>query len=619
MNTQPTSEQSIKGKYVFGAFPLYEHKTPVFKQNKRTHIVDFGDDNDYPDYLSYLYNRSSTHSAIVNGKCTYIFGKGWHIKEGYDTEARAKAQRMFESINSKQNLDELSQQIIPDWIVYGGYYLIVTKLAGEIISIKHEPFNRVRTNADLSRFYCSGEWTAEMSTDPQFRNYRGKMPKDVVEYPAFDELSQNGKSIFFHRDFRPAMKVYPLPEYEATIAAIETQIELQNYDLNNVKSGFSAGTMLTLFGGEPAEDEKSDVERQLRDKVTGTDNAGEIIINFQNANVPEPKVLNFRAENIADQFELLDPRIQQDIITGHKVTSGMLFGIKEQGQLGGRNELKTAWELFYNTYVRPKQIEFEKTINYFARFWGLPAIFELTQLEPIGLEINIDVIEKALEPDEFKDYLREKIGLKPRANQQQFKKNDPILHKLTSTLGKPKHLFSIVMEGDGYSFDVAGLREDENKVLDYLKTKPNVAIATMAEALKIKEGRLLQIIENLQKGNLIGATYTEKNGVVSVETEVNETDAKPQEGVKIVTMWEYAWNNPDDAKTVDKSRDFCKTMLATPKLYTRNEIDSLENDMEEYNTSVWRYRGGWYHNPETKVNLPMCRHYWKSVLVKEKI
>jgi hypothetical protein len=94
---------------------------------------------------------------------------------------------------------------------------------------------------------------------------------------------------------------------------------------------------------------------------------------------------------------------------------------------------------------------------------------------------------------------------------------------------------------------------------------------------------------------------------------------EPPAGVKIESRWEYAWNNPAEAKSVDRSRDFCVQMLQTNRLYTRAEIEALENDMKEYNTSVWRYRGGWYHNPDTGINTPMCRHYWKQVLVKENI
>jgi hypothetical protein len=61
-------------------------------------------------------------------------------------------------------------------------------------------------------------------------------------------------------------------------------------------------------------------------------------------------------------------------------------------------------------------------------------------------------------------------------------------------------------------------------------------------------------------------------------------------------------------------------MLRLGKLYTREEIDQLNNEMQEYNTDVWKYRGGWYTVPNTDglLHQPSCRHTWKSVLVKRK-
>jgi hypothetical protein len=45
------------------------------KQNNKDWIK-YGKDNDYPDYLITLAERSSTHRAIVTGKVDLILGKG---------------------------------------------------------------------------------------------------------------------------------------------------------------------------------------------------------------------------------------------------------------------------------------------------------------------------------------------------------------------------------------------------------------------------------------------------------------------------------------------------------------------------------------------------------------
>jgi len=48
------------------------------------------------------------------------------------------------------------------------------------------------------------------------------------------------------------------------------------------------------------------------------------------------------------------------------------------------------------------------------------------------------------------------------------------------------------------------------------------------------------------------------------------------------------------------------------KLYTLEEINQISTAIDR---NVFLYRGGWYHNPETEVNTPSCRHEWVVILV----
>lgn len=43
------------------------------------------------------------------------------------------------------------------------------------------------------------------------------------------------------------------------------------------------------------------------------------------------------------------------------------------------------------------------------------------------------------------------------------------------------------------------------------------------------------------------------------------------------------------------------------RTYTRQDIDNISARVDR---DVWKYRGGWYTNPETHVTTPYCRHEW---------
>ena len=83
-------------------------------------------------------------------------------------------------------------------------------------------------------------------------------------------------------------------------------------------------------------------------------------------------------------------------------------------------------------------------------------------------------------------------------------------------------------------------------------------------------------------------------------------------------MYSYEWR-PEFAgqgsKLIDTSRDFCRDLLKRDMLYTKEEIYSLRND---FGTSVWKYKGGWYTKPGTDIHVPQCRHWWVQSLVKVK-
>jgi hypothetical protein len=61
-------------------------------------------------------------------------------------------------------------------------------------------------------------------------------------------------------------------------------------------------------------------------------------------------------------------------------------------------------------------------------------------------------------------------------------------------------------------------------------------------------------------------------------------------------------------------------MVGANKLYTRAEIDTLQNEAHTrgFNEDVWKYKGGWMTIKGTNIHVPQCRHYWQSVIVKKK-
>jgi hypothetical protein len=662
MQETPQQESLTSDKYVFGSFPLWEHKTPEFREKKGVNYIYFGETNDYTDYLIYLYNRSSIHSAIVNGKTRFILGGGWEVKGG---NINPELTKFINNPNPNDSMDELTQKSILDRKIFGGYALRVIWMNGKIVNLYHQPFQTIRTNADHSCYFISNEWTRDMSTKATYKSSQ-KIPDDMRTIAPFDPTKRDGEQLLYITDYRPQTNIYPLPEYRSAIASIETQIEISNYFLTLIKSGFSAGHIITLYNGKPSPEEAKKVERQLKNKFTGTDNAGEVILNFAEINEKEPSVTPLRGNDLDKQYEQMSASAIEQIIFAHNISSPMLFGLKTEGQLGGRSEMDIAWNLFTINYVEPNQKQIENEFNYILNFAGFMDNIVLQPLKKLNIELSEQAILNALSKDEIRQIVSENAGLKTT---QQLKTDDllttlnsmsplvanKILSSLTTNqilgiVGLPPivggdaiaptpatfndefntklitEFSKIGVEASKQTFADVQLSPDEQAVVDYLKKKSKVNIAQATRELKVD---VQKIMNTLIENNVVVAKANGGGGADIVEYTIKEIQ-EPNKGYQVKTYYEYAWVNPSDASSIDRSREFCQVMMRMGKRYTKAEIDNLDNTMRQYidpslyingDTSIWTYRGGWYTMPNTNglLHTPSCRHYWKQVQIKEQI
>ena len=88
---------------------------------------------------------------------------------------------------------------------------------------------------------------------------------------------------------------------------------------------------------------------------------------------------------------------------------------------------------------------------------------------------------------------------------------------------------------------------------------------------------------------------------------------KPKGGIDSQYEVRYRYQEvPGIPPVKTQSRNFCIKLLQLNRLYTREEIETISIKLGR---DVWRYRGGWYHNPETGKTTPWCRHEWAQQVV----
>jgi DNA-binding MarR family transcriptional regulator len=393
---------------------------PIYKEVKGKEYIYYGEKNDYPNYLLRIYNNSAKHNAIVTGKVDYICGNGWDVKSD-DPMEKAKAYGLIDKVNSsEESLNELTKKITTDLTIFGGYYLQViwTKATGEIAELYHVDYYKVRTNLDNSEFYVSDNWIKNDNVNPR---------PDFETFPAFDPNNRTGSQILYFKEYRAGANTYSLPDYRGAISYIELDISIGEYHLNTINNGMFSSKLINLNGGKVSQEEEDRIERQFKDKFSGSKNAGKFMLAFNDSKENEPSIVDLSGTELDKHFDLLNKTVQQEIFSGHKVTSPMLFGVKTEGQLGGRAELREASELFQNTYVNAKQRSLEETINYLYKFNDVTAKLELRKTEPINFEFSEAIISANMTQEE----IREKLGLSPIEKKESAGSQD-IINSLNS-------------------------------------------------------------------------------------------------------------------------------------------------------------------------------------------
>ena len=646
---------------------------PKFEERKGKGYIEFGADNNYPDYLMSLYNESPKHGAIVKGKANYIFGKG------------------FENIPKPANSvgetwNHVVKKCILDDELYGGYYLqVVYNLLGQIVDVFHLEFHKVRVNKEQNEFQVKNDW---QDTKEKER-----------KYPAFNISQPAPTQVLFVKQYNPKSNVYPLPNYFQGLNYIESDVQVSRHILGNAKDGFVATTLISLNGGEPQEEQKEAVERGLKKKFTGSE-GDRVVIMFNKSKDNEATINPLSSTMLTkEDFTNVNNLIQQEIFACHQVTSPMLFGIKTEGQLGGRSELVDAYEIFNNTYVNERQQQHEETFTKLMNLAGIAGQFKITPVEPLGFSLKEDLLLDVMPREYFLDRLavdQKYYSLPPARTQaapgvpataattdasgnpiaavnenlagmsgRKFQQLERIVRKYTagkltrnqaammlknsfgitddevslfldadsqdhqfatqdevdfalieqfSQCGEDKNQFEVLSrklarEAE-YFADVKQLTELEANVLNLVKKDKRITPEVIATTLKQDVAVISKIMSGLTTAGIL-VVNTSKVGEDEV-IERTATDARVG-GEKPTTtdiLLRYSYEGPQDKK----NRPFCAKLMELNRLYSRADIENISMRL---GYSVWDRRGGWFTQPDGQ-HRPYCRHDWFAVTVIRK-
>jgi hypothetical protein len=623
---------------------------PIEEQDRMLGFIKWGKKNDYPYFLVDLYNGSAWHQGIIKNKTHYIAGGGLEVVSG-------ELARFIANPYSDFNMNEIVEQLAFDYELFGAFAVKGTwNREGTRVAVwEYLAIDAIRISSDERMYYLSDDWTMQQQSAEK---------TNLRTLPALDETNKTGSFVLYYKD--PAKKgrkehgVYPKPPYQGGITAIQTDVDISKFHMYELQNGFKSGTMITFMDGFPeTQEEAESFKNQIKGPASNIENSGDIIITFAPSSDQAPRVENLTGNDLDKRYDALESSVQQNILVAHSVVAPSLFGVAPEGSFNAA-ESADLFEIFKTTYVDTRQKRLEWILNEMVRLSGDIGVVKLRDVKPIGTaevapvaaqqdaafnrqDVNalIDITTKLNEgkisydsalsivlasfPTIDEAQARRIVGMQPGAQQMSSCKFDHQDDEIGyfAQYGEPAHDYEVIatfpIAWDTPSAEVftkqdqlfatiaeisAELNDFDKNVLKMIGDgEDSNAIAT---ALNTNIEEIAKSMARLMKWEVIT-----KGQVTELGTQLVREEQIPIERFEV----RYGYRTRLDVPPAKSgSRQFCERLMDLNRLYTRDEINAISNRLTPYR-DVWRYRGGWYTNPDTQASTPWCRHEWIQQLV----
>jgi len=560
--------------------------------------VNYGDANDFPQYLRDLSHESPVHGSLVVAIGDMIAGKGIQ-SEQYQAELDAL------------NIDTLTYAAAHDLKLFGGFYIeVIWSNDRTVISkLNAIPFEecRIAVNQDDDSeigIFHSYDWsnTRKKRNTPEF-------------IPKYNYLTREAEPRQIYWCFTyTGSDVYPRPDYWSAINYIELDKQISIFHINQISNGLFPSTIINFYNGQATPEQKQQMMMDWENKMSGARNAGKVVMFFNERDQPKTEITPFPVNDADKQYQLMDSTATQKIITAHRVTTPLLFGIRDTGGGFGSNkdEMATGLEIFNKQVVEPYQAMINKSIE---ELLGnqLPGVtFEIVPNTPLAVEqaevvtdatggATADVAATALNGAQITSLVD--IVMQSAAGAVPVSSAKAIVQAAFPTLLATTidAIFADVMPGSLQPKEVIQSSVELKKKVDAADfDESTVGDALIALGEDASEDWIL--IDAYNADEEIEHEFAVRTGAARPAAK-SEQDAII-DGKYFITRYVYAGSFAHD-----NMRPFCKKMVEAGKLYRKEDIVSMENvavnpgwGPEGADTyDIWFYKGG-----------GNCKHFWEK-------
>jgi hypothetical protein len=296
-----------------------------------------GVDNSYFIEVENAYLGSPTNQSIIDNFTNYILGDGL-IDENNTIDV--------EAILPEEDL----RNAVMDFKLQGACaFQVIYNFGGSVSKLYYVPTKSLAVNREEditdepTSYWYSFDW--------RFRTkYR---PEQIPAFGYGDGLQT--EILYIKR--QSAQPVYALPDWQSGIQYCQTEEELSNYYNKHIKNNFSAGKIVNINQGSTDSEEAMDeAERSIVSKVTGSNNAGNLIVSFNDNYENRTTVDSIEITDAYSQFQFLSTECLEKIMLSHKVNDRGLFGLPmPSGFSSVAEQMIQSLKILYRSQINPSR------------------------------------------------------------------------------------------------------------------------------------------------------------------------------------------------------------------------------------------------------------------------
>ena len=290
------------------------------------------------------------------------------LGNGINYNENAIIQKLSEEANKDgETLEDVIKKATADYLIFGGFALqVINNKLGEISEIYWLDFRNVRLNKDGDKAYYSDDWV--------------KHANDYIVYDIFNPNVKQKSSVFYFKG-HVTRGVYPVPRYSGALHAIETSTEISKFHLNSILNNFSGNFIINFNNGAPSPEVQEEIERKVKAKFGGADNAGKFMISFNDSKENGVSVERIQDDNFDKKYENLRTDTYKEIFIAFRAIP-QLFGYDLENVGFNQQEYDSAFKLYNKTTVQPIQRDLQRVFN---RIFGVE---DSLSFIPFSLETN---------------------------------------------------------------------------------------------------------------------------------------------------------------------------------------------------------------------------------------